>query len=68
MKKLIPLGKLALSIVILAISLTSCKIRERLVYLHNPVGDTTQVVKNTYSPILRVDDQLSIKTNTRTLI
>jgi len=60
MKKLRATGKLALSIIILAISLTSCKIRERLVYLQNPVGDTTQVVKNTYSPILRVDDQLSI--------
>lgn len=60
MKKLIPLGKLILSIVILGTSLTSCKLRERLVYLHNPVGDTTQIVKNTYSPILRVDDQLSI--------
>lgn len=60
MKNLFALGKLSLSILFLSISLTSCKIRERLVYLHNPVGDTTQVVKNTYSPILRIDDQLSI--------
>ncbi len=60
MKQLITLGKLALSIIILAISLTSCKIRERLVYLHKPMNDSTQVVKNSYSPILRVDDQLTI--------
>lgn len=60
MKKLIALGRFFLSITLLSISLTSCKIRERLVYLHKPVSDTTQVVKNTYSPILRVDDQLSI--------
>lgn len=60
MKQLITLGKLALSIIILTITLTSCKIRERLVYLHKPMNDSTQVVKNTYSPILRVDDQLTI--------
>jgi polysaccharide export outer membrane protein len=60
MKQLITPGKFALSIIIFAITLTSCKIRERLVYLHNPLGESTQVVKNTYSPILRVDDQLSI--------
>ena len=60
MKKLFALGKLFLSILLLSISMTSCKLREKLVYLHNTVGDTTQVVKNTYSPILRVDDQLSI--------
>ena len=60
MKKLFALGTLILSITLLSLSLTSCKIRERLVYLHKPVGDTMQVVKNTYSPILRVDDQLSI--------
>lgn len=60
MKNFTILAKLFAGIFFILISLTSCKVRERLVYLHESNLDTIQKVKNTYSPILRVDDQLSI--------
>ncbi len=60
MKKIIIRAKLFAGIFLIIACFTSCKVRERLVYVHNPSTDTIQAVKNTYSPILRVDDQLSI--------
>jgi len=60
MKNITILAKLFAGIFFIFFSLTSCKVRERLVYLHESSLDTIQKVKYTYSPILRVDDQLSI--------
>lgn len=60
MKNIFILAKFFAGIFFILVGFTSCKVRERLVYLHNPNSDTIQLVKNTYSPILRVDDQLSI--------
>ena len=60
MKNFTILAKLFAGIFFILVSLTSCEVRERLVYLHESNLDTIQKVKNTYSPILRVDDQLSI--------
>jgi polysaccharide biosynthesis/export protein len=60
MKNSIILAKLFAGIFFILVSLTSCEVRERLVYLHESNLDTIQKVKNTYSPILRVDDQLGI--------
>lgn len=60
MKNIHILAKVFAGIFFILFGFTSCKVRERLVYLHKPNTDTIQKVKNTYSPILRVDDQLSI--------
>jgi polysaccharide export outer membrane protein len=60
MKHISILAKLFAGVLFILVGFTSCKVRERLVYLHNPNTDTIQQVKNTYSPILRVDDKLSI--------
>lgn len=54
------LVKLTFSVLILSFLLGSCKLREKLVYFQPPIFDTSQVVKNTFSPILKVDDQLRI--------
>ncbi len=60
MKNITILAKLFAGIFFTLVGLTSCEVRERLVYLQESNLDTIQKVKNTYSPVLRVDDQLSI--------
>lgn len=53
--------RLFVCVLFLSFFLGSCKFRERIVYVNLPILDTIHDVRNTFSPILKVDDKLRIQ-------